>query len=82
MLPKNSKLVVSKVADTKAFNYVLYLFIYKRKKKKETVKYHLDGFLCKMVKISKVLVYDRNGLIYSCTLDVMGRKFDFYNEAQ
>lgn len=81
MLPKNSKVVGSKVADTKAFNYVLFIYR-RRKKKKETVKYLLDGFLRKMVKISKVLVCDRNGLIYSCTLEVMGRKFDCYNEAQ
>lgn len=30
-----------------------------------------------MVKISKVLLYDRNSLIYSCILLIMGRKILF-----
>lgn len=62
--------------------FCIFSFTEEKEKKKETVKYLLDGFLRKMVKISEVLVCDRNGLTYSCTLDVMGGKFDCYNEAQ
>lgn len=64
MLLQNSNLDVSEIADAKELDYILYLLIYEKRK----LKCRVDGVLGKMVKISEVLLYDRNSLSHSSAL--------------